>query len=157
MAKKKRQRRSEPSTGYYILQITDWDWNYHFGINAARLDDRAYSDFRHLLLRGRVLLPSKLGLKVDHVELTFLPNVSPAELERSGPHPVGIGYLSIHARNLTGGISIAKDALGLVLPMLIAGRFNYLVMYGEPMRYRRARINSYHFEKELKVEDYPDE
>jgi hypothetical protein len=157
MAKRKRQRRPEQSTCYYILQVTDWDWSYHFGINAARLDDRAYSDFRHLLLRGKVLLPSKLGPKVEHVELTFLPNVSPADLERSGPHPVGIGYLSIHAKNLTGGISIASDALGLVLQMLVAGRFNYLVMYGDPMRYRRAGIRSYHFEKELNVDDYPDE
>lgn len=52
---------------------------------------------------------------------------------------------------------MANDALGLVMQMLIAERYKYLVMYGEPMRYRQARIHSYHFETELNLEDYPDE
>jgi len=32
------------------------------------------------------------------------------------------------------------------MQMLIAERFKYIVLYGKPMRYRRARISSYHFE-----------
>jgi hypothetical protein len=154
MAKRKRQSRQ--STSYYILEITDWDWDYHFGLNTSRYDDLAYSDYRHLHVRGTVLLPTKLRPKVEQVELTFLPNISPADLEKSGPHPVNVGYLHVHRKNLTGGISMARDALDLVLQMLIAGRFRYLVMYGEPMRYGKTHINSYHFNTALDPEDYPD-
>jgi hypothetical protein len=158
MAKTKRRSRPEPSTSYYILQITDWDWSYHFGVNAARHDDRRYSDYRHLLVRGKVFRPSALRQKAEPVEVTFFPDVSQAALEeRGGERPLSVGYLQIHENVLTGGISMATDALGLVMQMLIAGRFNYLVLYGEPMRYRRARIGSYHFETQLNPEDYPDE
>ena len=52
---------------------------------------------------------------------------------------------------------MARDALGLVLQMLIAGRFKYLVMYGEPMRYGKTNIRSCHFNAALDPEDYPDE
>ena len=105
MAKQKRRGRPTLEVSYYIMQIADWDWSYHFGVNAARHDDRPYSDYRHLLLRGRVLLPSKLKPKVERVELTFLPNVSPADLEeRNGQRPISVGYLHVHAKDLTGGI-----------------------------------------------------
>jgi hypothetical protein len=153
----KKKQRSRPSTSYYILEVTDWDWDYHFGLNTARYDDLAYSDYRHLQVRGAVLLPKKLRRNVDQVELTFLPNISQADLERSGPHPVNVGYLHVHRKSLTGGISMARDALGLVLQMLIAGRFKYLVMYGEPMRYGKTHISSYHFNAVLDPEDYPDD
>src|SRR5882672_1937117 len=63
MAKTKPRGCPEPSTSYYILQITDWDWSYHFGVNAVRHDDRRYFDRRHLL----VLRPSKLRQKAEPV------------------------------------------------------------------------------------------
>ncbi|RXT40267.1 hypothetical protein [Bradyrhizobium betae] len=124
MAKTKRRGRPELSTSYYILQITDWDWSYHFGVNAARHDDRRYSDYRHLLVRGEVLRPSKLRQKAEAVEVTFLPDVSQADLEQRGGEPsLSVGYWQVHNKILTGGISMATDALGLVMQMLIAGRF----------------------------------
>jgi hypothetical protein len=71
--------------------------------------------------------------------VTFLPDVPQAALEeRGGERPLSVGYLQIHEKVLTGGISMATDALGLVMQMLIAGRFKYLVLYGEPMRYRQG-------------------
>lgn len=126
MAKTKRRGRPELSTSYYILQITDWDWSYHFGVNAARHDDRRYSDYRHLLVRGEVLRPSKLRQKAEAVDVTFRPDVSQADLEERGGEPsLSVGYLQVHNKILTGGISMATDALGLVMQMLIAERFKF--------------------------------
>jgi hypothetical protein len=158
MAKLKRRGRPELSTSYYILKITDWDWSYHFGVNAARHDDRPYSDYRHLLVRGEVLRPSKLRQKAEAVEVTFLPDVSQADLEeRGGALSLSVGYLQVHNKIPTGGISMATDTLGLVMQMLIAESFKFIVLYGDPMRYRQARIRSYHFETQLNPNDYPDE
>lgn len=158
MAKLKRRGRPELPTSCYILKITDWDWSYHFGANAVRQDDRRYSDYRHLLVRGEVLRPSKLRQKAEAVEVTFLPDVSQADLEERGEEPsLSVGYLQVHNKILTGGISMATYALGLVIQMLIAGRFKFIVLYGDPMRYRQARIRSYHFETQLNPDDYPDE
>lgn len=52
---------------------------------------------------------------------------------------------------------MAADALGPVMQMLVAARFKFIVLDGETMRYRKARIRHYRFETKLILEDYPDD
>lgn len=158
MAKKKRHGRQKLTITYYVVQITEWDWSYSFGLNATTFDDRRYSDYRHLLVRGKILLPSKLRTKAEAVELTFLPDMTPADLEQRGdPRPRAVGHLNIHQGVLTGGLSMATEALDAVMRMLLAGRLKYVVLDGEAMRYRQALIRHYQLVTQLDPEDYPDE
>lgn len=50
-----------------------------------------------------------------------------------------------------------EDALGLVLQMLIAGRFKYVLMSGGVMRWRKCFIRGYRFTAEHDEADYPDD
>lgn len=156
-AKKKRRGRPQLAMVDYVVQITDWDWSYSFGLNSAPHDNRRYNDYRHLLIRGRLLLPTPLMLKAEIAELTFLPDVRPEDIEPRGEHqPRAVGHLNINRGMLTGGLSMATEALDSVMRLLLAGRLNYLELHGEPMRYRHALIRSYQLAKQLNPDDYPD-
>ena len=121
-------------------------------------EDRRYSDYRHLLVRGNVLLPNKLKANAGPAELIFMPDVREADFEAADrPPPRGVGHLNVSEGRLTGSMSMAADALAPVLQMLIAGRLKYVVLYGEPMRYRNALIRSYQLVSQLDPKEYPDE
>lgn len=157
MRKSKRRVRLEDQVSCYILEIKDWDWSYSFGVNDPRHDDRPYSDFRHMQVRAKVLLPSKLRTKAEMAELTFMPDVPPSRIEtKVEQHPLGVGYLDLHGGRLTGGFSMTADVLGPVMQMLLAGRFRFLVLDGASMCYGKARIRHYRFEEKIELEDYPD-
>jgi hypothetical protein len=160
MPRKKQRRSKAPQLVFYIVQITGWDWSYSFGVSGAAYRDEKYSDFRHLEIRGTLLLPSKI--KVETVELALLCDISRAELERKDqPPPPAIGSLNIErskseGTRLRGYLSMPIDALGPVMQMLLADRFKYVELDGESMRYRKALIRHYELMTELNVEDYPD-
>lgn len=67
MARKKQQATLQ-SSATYIVEIQDWDWSYSFGVNAARYDERPYSDYRHMLVTGKILLPTRLQVKAEAAE-----------------------------------------------------------------------------------------
>jgi len=157
MSKKKSRTRSVPSMVYYIVQITEWDWSYSFSVNVPNWEDRRFSDYRHLLIRGKLLLPSKIKLKAEIAEMTFMPDVREADFEpRDRSPPRAVGHIDIHDGMFTGGFSMTADALGPVMQMLLAGRLKYAVLYGEPMRYRKALIRSYELKSQLDPGEYPD-
>ncbi|UFW90489.1 hypothetical protein BjapCC829_18915 [Bradyrhizobium barranii] len=157
MARKKQQA-SLSSSATYIVEIQDWDWSYSFGVNAARYDERPYSDYRHMLVTGKILLPTRLKTKADTAELTFMPDVQLFDFDpKHERKPQGVGYIELRYNRVTGGFSMAIDALHSVMQMLLAGRFKYLVLDGEAMRYRKARIRHYRFETKLDLADYPDD
>jgi hypothetical protein len=45
MAKKKRRGRPVQSFTIYILEISNWDWAYSFGVNFSTNDDHRYGDY----------------------------------------------------------------------------------------------------------------
>lgn len=153
---RKRHARPEDSIAYYIVEIEDWDWSYSFGVNADRYDKRPYSDYRHMVVAGKVLLPSKLRSKAEAAELTFMPDARLSYLDQEY-RPLGVGYLNVRDIRVTGGFTMATDALDSVMRMLLAGRFKYLVLDGEAVRYRKARIRHYRFESKLDLAEYPDD
>ena len=79
MPRKKRRQSKALTPAYYHVEITEWDWDYSFGVNVQRYEDRRFADYRHLHIRGTVLRPRKI--KVETVELIFIPNIGPAETE----------------------------------------------------------------------------
>lgn len=87
-----------------------------------------------------------------------MPDVQLSDLGRKQEQrPQAVGFIDLRDRRVTGGFSMAIDALHSVMLMLFAGRFKYLVLDGEAMRYRKARIRHYRFETKLDVADYPDD
>jgi hypothetical protein len=59
--------------------------------------------------------------------------------------------------NLAGYLSMPTDAIGPVPQMLLGGRFKYVVLDGEHMRYRKALIRHYEIKIGHNEEDYPDD
>jgi hypothetical protein len=160
---RKEQRRSETFLpAYYNIEITGFDCEFSFGVNAQRDDDHLYSDHRHLHIRGRVLRPRKIG--VETAELIVIPEagLSEMELRHSQTPPRAVGSVSTEGTRAegmrwSGYLSMPTDALGLVVQMLIGGRYKYALLYGERLRYRKALIRSYYFSGKYDDEEYSDE
>ncbi|QOZ24128.1 hypothetical protein [Bradyrhizobium sp. CCBAU 51753] len=158
MSKKRSGSKPAIASACYIVQIDDWDWSYSFGVNEDRYDKRPYSDYRHMVVLGKVLLPTKLKRKAEAVELTFMPDTGPSYSDQKEERrPLSVGYVDVRDGRVTGGFTMAIDALDLVMRMLLAARFKYLILDGEAMRYRKARIRHYRFETKVNLEEYPDD
>jgi len=124
-----------------------------FGANPSKKDIDPYSDYRHLQIRGTLLRPSKV--KADEIELTFLPSHELNEHNRKHHKPNIVGSLQLYRKRLTGLISMPSDALPLVLQMLIAAQFRYVVLSGEKFRHQHAAIRTYRFERAVDEDDLP--
>jgi hypothetical protein len=162
MAKGKKHRRKTVEYAYYHVQITGWDWSYSFSTNVPKWDDQRFSDYRHLVVRGTVLRPRKI--KAETAELWFLPSVTREDFEpkHNVPAPRGVGSLSIEGSKseplkLHGYLSMPEDALVPVLKMLIAGRFKFVLMDGQPMRYRHCFVRHYELTAQHDEADHPDD
>jgi len=160
---RKGQHRSQAfAPAHYNIEITGWDWGFSFSVNVPPGDDRLYSDYRHLHVHGHVLRPRKIN--VETAELLFLPEVglSEMQLQHGQTRPSAVGSVSTEGTRtegmrLAGYLSMPSDALGLVLQMLIGGRYKYVLLDGERLRYRKALIRHYFFSGEYNDDEYPDE
>jgi len=138
----------------YVLEISDWDWNFSFGVNSSKHDADPYWDFRHLQISGLLVRPRKLG--AESAELSFLPNSKLNEKHRQSD-PSMVGFFQLHKKRLTGIISMPSDVLGPVLQMLVGSRFRYIELSGDKLRYGKANLRSYRFETIISDNDMPDE
>jgi hypothetical protein len=138
---RRRARKARAETISYIVEIKDWNWEFSFGVNTMKDRGDPYLDFRHLEVQGKLLRPSKI--KVDEVEVTFLPDPRLNETERKRDQPQAVGSFHIHHGALQFLMPMPADALPCVLQMIIAGRMRYVEMDGDRPRYRQGRIRSY--------------
>ena len=157
---RKKRRHTEVMPAYYHVQITGWDWDFSFSVNVSKYEDRQYSDYRHLHIHGMLLRPRRLN--VETVDVTIFPDIEPAKMELRQDRPRAVGSLSIEGKRsertrLVGYLSMPTDVLGPVLQMLLAGRFKYVLMDGEPMRWRKALIWHYRLTTLHDEADYPDD
>jgi len=137
----------------YIVGIKDWNWEFSFGVNPMKDREDPYLDFRHLELRGSLLRPSTI--KVDEVEVTFLPDRRLNESERKRHEPQSVGSFNIHHGRLQFLAPMPADVLPCILPMMIAGRIRYVELNGDWPRYRQGRIRSYRLERDYNPDDLP--
>src|SRR5687767_3576162 len=106
---------------FYVMEIKDWDWSFHFGI-AYRPEDGPFGDYRHLHIRGTVVRP--MDLKHRAVELTFIPHHEMNPGQSVKYEPKHVGTLDLYHRDLNGRFSMPADALPQVVDMLLANRFH---------------------------------
>jgi hypothetical protein len=136
----------------YLVEIIDWDWSFSFGIANLKYHALPYYDFRHLLLKARLLLPSSIAS--EHVELVFLPSSDLNQSEWGDEPASAVGSLRTEKNMLQGLISMPSDALGPLLQGLIASRIRYVTMNGSRFRYRKALIFSYCLHSEIDKDNY---
>jgi hypothetical protein len=154
-AKKKKHRRASSQDEYarYIVAIEGWDRSYSFGLAGRKDSLDPYMEYRHLEITGRLLYPT--GLKVDGVELWFLPSVDLDEGRRKDHEPKAVGSLSFQDGRLNGLLSVPKDSLTPILQMLIAGRFQFVDLGGTKLRYRQALVRSFSLATHIDEDDMP--
>jgi len=156
MARKKRQRRKKETFASYVVEIAEWDWSYSFGLEAMRHAVDPYSEFRHLEISGRILVPR--GVKASSAELTFIPSDRYKEENRQEAKPLAVGSLHVYNDILHGLLSMPTDGLDPVLQMLIARKMRYVFMNGEALRYRKALVRHYQITTKYDEDDIlPDE
>jgi hypothetical protein len=153
-SKRKRPRR-RPRTEFadYVLEIKEWNWDFSFGVNSMKDGDGPYHDFRHLQLRGTLVLPSKL--KADGVEFYFLPERALNEDKQEDHEPKSVGSINRQRGNLEALLSMPSNVLPAVLQMLIGERFHFAVLHSERLRYGHAPVRSYRLEMTLDEVDMP--
>lgn len=125
----RRTRRRSESIYYVVcLDTEDWDWSLSFGVSRIRADEGPYADYRHLVLKGGLLRPRKV--KAAAVEVIFLPSSHLNEDSRQGSEPLSIGSISLRRGAMQMLLDMPADALPSTLPMVIAGKFRFVVVEG---------------------------
>lgn len=152
--KRGKKKHQQVNPVYYVVCIDSWDWNFSFGVNNCRYFSDPYSDYRCLQIKGKLLFPN--SVKCEKVEITLLPNEDLNNLNRQNASPTAVGSINLHRGTLTMLLSMPQDALEPVLNMLVADRFNYLVMTGDQLRYRQGKIRSFRIQQKLDEDDLPD-
>ena len=146
-------RRKEDELASYLIQIREWEWGFSFGVGNRRFNDGPYMDFRHLHLRGKLIVPS--GIKTETVEVILMPNSLQTNGRYDIAEPSSVGSVSISSGRFEALLTMPCDALVPVLQMLIAERFRFIDLRGGRMRYRSAKIKSYRLEMNMDEDDMP--
>ncbi len=150
---KKKKRRDEPVD--YVVEITDWNWEYSFGTNRMREPDDPFMEFRHLELKGRVLHPK--AFKDSAAEVTLIPDTTLVEEKRQNMEPLAVGSLCSRDGKLDGVLSAPSDALVPILTVLTAKHARFITLHGERMYYRRCAVNSYRLAPNVDEDDFVDQ
>lgn len=109
--KRRKSRSKEPVYGSYVIAIEDWDWALSFGIDQTRYRKSPYMDCRHLHLRGRFVVPSRI--KVETAQAILMPERIPNE--RDAPESKGVGSASVFRDRFEALLGMPDDALAPVL------------------------------------------
>lgn len=153
-AKRKRARRRPVEMPVrYIMSIESWNWSYWLGINAGHDRTEPYNDFRHLHLTGKLLRPT--SIKADSVQLMLFPDVRYNRDHWHHHKTAHIGTLRLDRGTLTGLFSLPSDALPSVLTMLAAGKFRFVTISSEELRYGKAAAHDSSLEMNIDEKDLP--
>jgi hypothetical protein len=150
-AKKKKRRPAPPEFVEYVAAIDDWEWSYSLLLNADKHPADPFHEFRHLMITARMLRST--GLKTDRLELSLLPTPAMNPGQRKDLEPLAVGSLEAYDNRIIGLISIPTDVLPAILQMLIAQLFKFIVMGGDKLRHRRARLHRFRLEMKLDEDD----
>jgi len=153
--RKRRTRRRQDETVYYVIEIERWDWGYSFGVNNIRTIEDPYLEFRHLEIEGKLLRPG--AVKVERAGLVLMPDKRLNEENRARNTPKVVGSLNLHKGMLQGLLSMPSDALGPVLQMLIAGRLDFAVLEGTRLHYRHGTVKHLRLDGTFDEDDLPPE
>jgi hypothetical protein len=88
--------------------------------------------------------------RIDHAAD---PDMNPGR--RKDLEPLAVGSLEAYDDRIAGLISIPTDVLPAILSMLIAKHFKFIVLGGDKLRHRRARLDRFWLDMRLDDDDMP--
>lgn len=148
---KKRKARNAEWPVFYVVEISDWDWSFSFGLDGTKYSGDPYSDFRHLEITGSLISPTIE--KVEKVTVHLLPDADLNKSNRLEREPIAVGSLRLDDSTLQGLISMPLDALDSILLMLETNRIKFILMQGQKLRYRQSPVTNYSLQRELDEDD----
>jgi hypothetical protein len=144
-AKCKRKGRPRVERVQHIIEFIDWEWDYMFGVvnDPGRFNDGPYTDYRHLEIKAKILHPT--SIKASIAEVTCHPDyrLSESEDRRRREPSKAVGYVDHWGKDCRYSLRLPADAFGLVLQMMIAGKYRFLLI--EADKSFRGGASIYHF------------
>jgi hypothetical protein len=154
-AKAKPKRKAVDETVRFLIQITDWDTDYSFGLAGPRpkwMQDRGtFDEFRHIGLHAKVLSPAQIaGTEVR-------AGLVPSEGVREATHLEDIGYMSQGRDGLLSVfLMMPEDASPYIAQGLQGGAYRLLELEGTRWLRRNSQIRGFKLLRCASREAYPD-
>lgn len=123
----------------YVIEITEWFWEYSLSLSSGRYGDHdPYWESRDLQITGKLLRPT--GLKTEAVTISMRPLAGMNEERRKDHTPIGLGALDLYPDMIKGLIGMPAHVLSPIIQLLIAQELKFIVLTASKFRYRRACI-----------------
>jgi hypothetical protein len=138
----------------HVIEFIDWDWDFMFGIDdhPGRFGDGPYMDFRHLNIKGKILRPTSIKAPIG--EVTLFPDHRLSESEsRRKREPKAVGGISHWGKDYRANLHLPADAFGLVLQMMIAGKYKYVCIEATASSRGEALVRHFRFTGRLNDDD----
>lgn len=153
------KRRTPPPIQYctYMIEVIDWKVRYSFSTNRNRPRTLGpYSEYSAIDITGKLILPEKNSETVIEGNIygrrEYDPYISsPEEYDKVDSHSVGIINIRKDYSSFWGWVPFT--AFPLIANMFATKDFNYLQLFGEPLKYRSASIYSLDLRKDYDPED----
>jgi hypothetical protein len=150
---KEKKRRPAPPEEFveYVIEITEWFWEYSLSLSSGRYRDHdPYCESRDLQITGKLLRPT--GLKTEAVQISMRPSSGMNEERRKDYNPIGLGALDVYPDMIKGLIGMPADVLSPIIQLLIAQELKFIVLTASKFRYRSAGITDLRLE--MRLTDY---
>jgi hypothetical protein len=148
LAKAKKRRPAPPEELGYVVEITEWFWEYFLSLRAGKYRDQdPYCESRDLQIAGKLLRPA--GLKTEVVQISLRPRSSRNEERRKNHNPIGLGALDLYPDMIKGSVGLPADVLSPIMQLLIAKELKFIVLTASKFRYRSAGITGLRLEMRL--------
>jgi hypothetical protein len=151
LAKAKMHRPAPPEEFEYVVEITEWFWEYFLSLRAGKYRDQdPYCESRDLQIAGKLLRPA--GLKTEVVQISLRPRSSMNEERRKNHNPIALGALDLYPDMIKGSVGLPADVLSPIMQLLIAKELKFVVLTASKFRYRSAGITDVRLE--MRLPDY---
>lgn len=157
MTKQKRKSKERPFEAY-IIEILEWEAPYSFSLSLDNdIDPGPYWEHIEIKIQGKFIKPQKLAGK--ELELCFLGNRQISSVmndykENYNWEPKAVGGLSVRGERREYIGSLPFDAFPLLSNCFSAGKFKYVILHGQSLRYGSADIRYAHFQLQYDEEEW---
>lgn len=152
------RRAKERPSDTYCVQILDWETSYSLSLSLdSTINPGPYWEHATINVSGKLIAPRKHAGK--ELALSFLASRELANGLNNAKifekwEPLGVGGITIRGEHKEFFGSLPFDAFPIVIGALQSVKYKYITLHGEALRYGRARIRSYSFEREFEEEDW---
>lgn len=144
--------------GYYLVEVAEWQWEYHLAVNTSKLSEDPLSEIQTVDVSGPLLGPKSLTCRSAIMRLSANHQRSWSARNGPGEHqPPWVGTLRKAGELLEGHIHVPPDAMRSMVALLAVDRMKMLVMFGPKLFRGEAILGWFSAATKLAPEDYPDD